>query len=82
MTPNTIEQQILELVEERAEGDREITPDSLIAGEAGLDSVTVMDVILELEDRFDVTIPLDRVADVRTIADLAAAVSSLKAEEA
>ncbi len=82
VAPNEVEQQILDLLSGKVEGDRQLTPESTIAADAGLDSVTVMDVVLELEDQFDVTIPLDRVADVKTIAELAAVVTELRAEDA
>jgi acyl carrier protein len=32
---------------------------------------------MDLEDRFDVSIPLDRVAEVQTIAELSSAVEAL-----
>jgi len=43
-----------------------------------LDSLAVMDFIMSLEDRFDVVIPLDRVAEVETLADLARVVDQLR----
>ena len=48
-----------------------------IVADTGLDSVSVMDFVLELEDEFDINIPLDRIAEVKTVADLAAAVREL-----
>ncbi|NGY03632.1 acyl carrier protein [Solimonas terrae] len=42
-----------------------------------LDSVAVMDFILSVEDRFDISIPLDRVADIVTVDDLAQVVERL-----
>ena len=35
-----------------------------------LDSLAVMDFIMSLEDRFEIVIPLDRVAEVETLGDL------------
>jgi acyl carrier protein len=37
----------------------------------GLDSMHVMNLLLEVEDRFDVSVPLNTIADVRTIGDFA-----------
>ena len=45
--------------------------------ELGLDSVKVMDLLMELEDEFDISIPLNILTDVRTPAQLAQAVFSL-----
>ncbi|MCX8048139.1 MAG: acyl carrier protein [Methylohalobius sp.] len=42
-----------------------------LIGNLGLDSMKVMNLIQEVEDRFDVSIPLNVLPDVRTIGDLA-----------
>ena len=51
---------------------------SQIVGGLGLDSVAVLDFIMDVEDRFNISIPLDRVADVQTIAELSNAIEGLK----
>ena len=38
-------------------GGKPITPQTVISKGLTVDSLTIMDVIMELEDRFDVTIP-------------------------
>jgi len=43
-----------------------------------LDSLAVMDFIMSLEDRFEIVIPLDRVAEVETLGDLALVVDELR----
>ncbi|WP_293374034.1 acyl carrier protein [Nevskia sp.] len=43
-----------------------------------LDSLAVMDFIMSLEDRFEIVIPLDRVAEVETLGDLARVVDQLR----
>ncbi len=45
--------------------------------ELGLASVEVMELIEELEETFDMAFPLNALADVRTIADLARHVQKL-----
>jgi acyl carrier protein len=49
-----------------------------IVNDLGLDSVAVMDFVMEIEDRLDISIPLDRVAEVETLGDLIATVHGLK----
>ena len=44
---------------------------------ATIDSLTVMDMIVELEDRFDVAIPMKRVTEIRTVDQLADTVIAL-----
>lgn len=43
-----------------------------------LDSLAVMDFIMSLEDRFEIVIPLDRVAEVETLGDLSNVVDQLR----
>lgn len=42
-----------------------------LAGELRLDSLQIMNLLLSIEDRFDVSIPVNVLADVKTIGDLA-----------
>ncbi len=48
-----------------------------LVSELGLASIEVMELIEQLEDTFDVAFPLNDLADVRTIADLARHVEQL-----
>ncbi len=43
-----------------------------IPAELNIDSVGVLDFIMEVEDHFDVEIPMNVVAEIRTIGELAA----------
>ncbi len=51
-------------------GDR-ISPDTDIVRDLKLDSIAVMDFVMALETRFNLIIPIDAVARVRTVGDLA-----------
>ncbi len=55
----------------------EIHPHSSIMGDLGLDSLTVMNFVMTLEDTLDVSLPMDRIAEVETVADLADALRAL-----
>jgi acyl carrier protein len=55
-----------------------VTAETQIVQGLGLDSVAILDFIMDLEDRFDISIPLDRVAEVQTIAELSRAIEALK----
>ena len=50
--------------------------DDLVA-DLGFDSLQVLEVIAELEDRFDISIPLNDVPATRTVAQVVAQVSAL-----
>ena len=50
---------------------RPITGDTVICDGTTVDSLTVMDIIVDLEDRFDVSIPMKQVTEIRTVNQLA-----------
>jgi acyl carrier protein len=52
-----------------------ITGDTVICDGTTVDSLTVMDIIVDLEDRFDVSIPMKQVAEIRTVNQLADTIS-------
>lgn len=51
-----------------------ITGSTVISDGVVVDSLTVMDMIMELEDRFEVSLPMNVVAEIRTVDQLAVAV--------
>ena len=72
-----IEGEIVELLSRKVAADVTVAPETQIVGGLGLDSVAILDFIMELEERFDISIPLDRVTEVQTIADLSRAIETL-----
>ena len=54
-----------------------ITGDMVICDGTAVDSLTVMDMIVELEDRFDISISMQRVTEIRTVDQLADTVIAL-----
>lgn len=48
-----------------------LAPGTDISTDLNIDSVTVMDFVMEVEDHFDIEMPLNILAEIRTIADLA-----------
>jgi acyl carrier protein len=69
-----IQARVLELLSKKIDAGRRIDLDSSVVEDTGLDSVSVMDFVMEIDHEFDITIPLDQVAEVRTVGDLAHAV--------
>ena len=61
-------------------GETPITGETVISTGLTVDSLTIMDMIMELEDRFDVAIPMNVVAEIRTIDQLAKAVLTLRSD--
>ena len=56
----------------------EVTAASDIGRDLGVDSLTLMNIVMELEDVFELSIPLDRLADVETVGDLASLINELR----
>ncbi|MFQ5566188.1 MAG: acyl carrier protein [Paracoccaceae bacterium] len=79
---NEIQDRVLDLLSKKVGAGRKIDLDSGVVEDTGLDSASVMDFVMELEDEFDITIPLDRIADVRTVGELANTVQTLSYQDA
>jgi acyl carrier protein len=75
---DSIEAGVIELLAHRVPADTKVTPETRIAGDLGLDSVAVLDFLQDVEDRFDLSIPLERMAEVQTIGELSVAIQTLK----
>jgi acyl carrier protein len=56
-----------------------LTEETDIARDLAVDSLALMNIVMELEDRFDISIPLDRLADIQTIKDLVDLTNELRA---
>jgi acyl carrier protein len=82
MTAEPIEARVLELVAVHARNPVQPRLETDIVADAGMDSVAVMDFVLDLEESFDITIPLDRLTDIRTVADVVAEVRAIVRENA
>lgn len=65
-----IRAQIQDVLQPFAKEGQTIGDDTELVADLGLDSVQVMELLLEIEDRFDISIPLNILPDVRTVHDL------------
>jgi acyl carrier protein len=73
-------QRILETLQNRLNsltGGKSVTRDTDLVADLGLDSLQVMELLMEMEDAFDISIPVNVMADVRTVGELAGAVQVL-----
>ena len=70
-----------EILKKHVDADRAIRPNDHIQNDLGLDSLGVMELVADIEDRFAVTIPNDVLSDISTVEDVAKALVKLKAAE-
>jgi len=61
---------ILSSLQDLVENGVEIKPDSDLVNDLGLESIKVMDLLMMREDRFDISIPINILLDVKTPAQL------------
>ena len=62
---------ILNLLEPFNKKGIQITGDTKLNSDLEIDSVSAMDLIMEIEDRFEIDIPINLVSDIETVNDLA-----------
>jgi acyl carrier protein len=79
---DNIEAEIVDVLKALVPEGTVISPKAGIARDLGLDSVAVMDFVMDIEDHFDISIPLDRIAEVESVEDLSRAVEALLKEKA
>lgn len=69
--PADIVDQIVTLLSPYNKGGVKLSAATDIPAELNIDSVDIMDFVMEVEDFYDIEIPLNVVSETRTIGDLA-----------
>ena len=59
------------IVSRLVKSDTELSADTDLQEDVGMTSLQVMDLVLEIEEEFDISFPLNHLPDIRTIKDLA-----------
>ncbi len=75
--PQAISRLLIETLAANPRITRPVTGETVIVDDLALDSLAVMNFVMEIEDKLDVSVPLDRLADIRTIDDLANCLAEL-----
>jgi len=57
-----------------------VDEDTDLVADLGLDSLKVMKILESIEDRFDISVPLNVLPDVRTVRDFALQIQKLKGD--
>ena len=74
--PPSIEDDVIEVLKRMSRQPIEPSPSSDLVIDLGFDSLQILEVIAALEDRFDVSIPLNDVPSTRTVAQVVAQVTA------
>jgi len=72
--------QLFEIIKPSVKDGRQLEEDTDLVADLGLDSLKVMTLVEEVEDEFDISIPLNILANVRTIKDFALQLQQLTEE--
>ena len=75
-----IEYGVIDVIKNVSRRPVEPTVDSDLVTDLGFDSLQVLELIAELEERFDISIPLNDVPVTRTVRQVVAQVTSLVGE--
>lgn len=73
-------QEISEMLAGVNKSGAEITADTDFNADLNIDSVAVMDFVLAVEDRYDVSIPINRLSEVRTVGEFVDVVVRARAD--
>ena len=60
----------------------EVVPHSTLTADLGFDSLQTLEFVAELEDRFDIIVPIERVPQIQTVSEAVDCVRSLLADSA
>lgn len=77
----TILPKLYEILQPHGQEGQTLSEETELVADLNLDSLKVMELLLELEERFDISIPLNIVSDVRTIGDFARQIEQLIANK-
>ena len=64
------------LADKLSKEESEIMPESIIREDLGADSLDMVEIIMGLEDEFDIEIPDEDAADIKTVAEVVAYIES------
>ncbi|MEX2479231.1 MAG: phosphopantetheine-binding protein [Gammaproteobacteria bacterium] len=74
---SAIVEELIRLLEAALGRRQAMSADTALIADLGLESIQVIEYLCEVEDRFDLAIDEDTLADVQTVGDLAAVVQRL-----
>ena len=76
----TLQKELFQILRPFVPEGREIDIDTDLVADLDLDSMKVMDIVADVEDAFDISVPLNILPDIRTIGDFTAQIQRLLEE--
>ena len=76
-TSPSVEAGVIEVLKNVSRRPIEPSPGSDLVADLGFDSLQVLETVSELEERFDIAIPIDEVPAIRTVAQVVERVAAL-----
>lgn len=59
-----------------------LTRDTDLIADLEIDSVSVLDIVMDIEDNYDISIPVNTISEIRTIGELVDAIHAIKKQQA
>lgn len=75
-TADKVQEEVIALLQPFNPKGIDITPDTDLSADLHMDSVAAMNLVMEIEDRFDIDIPISLLPDVNNLQDLVDAVTA------
>ena len=69
--------QLLEILKPFTKEGQQLKEETKLVGELGLDSLQVMQILLKIEDHFDISIPLNNLPKIQTVQELVLEIETL-----
>jgi acyl carrier protein len=83
MNHHDVVARIIDIVTPLAEGRvAAIDENTELTAQLALDSLKVLDLVVAVEDEFDISVPINALAEVRTVGDLATLIQKSAGDEA
>jgi acyl carrier protein len=75
-TREKVKNEVMAILRPHAQSDVALDENSHLVADLGIDSLGVMEVVADLEDKFKLTIPDESLRDVNTIGDVSKAIET------
>jgi acyl carrier protein len=82
LSPDHFDREVTEIVRRLSRSPVELTPESELLADLGFDSLRVLELVGELEDHFNIAVPLNALTHIRTVGQIADEVRRLAAPPA